>query len=494
MKTPLRIILAAVIFICPAIAEPSIEAPEAGNVSTTSISLCWETSELAKPGLQVFADAAATQSLDGQVRIEFQSLVYDRRDVASTLATRNSTRALQTAVSDRNLVLVRVSGLSPDTEYFFRPQVVSDAGSVLVSAPLVAATTAQNVVFVSESRQLIIDLSSLGALFGNVSGLIVRVANSNSAYPLFAVVGDSPASTLAYVDLTHFLDAAGEKNIAHSSGTLDLDISWKGAASAAGSYTGDSVAFTGTTTAASSSTAVFEAITTPVNLLAFGGKPKAVVGLPFPLSIFATDGTGLALISFSRPVTISHPAISPPNPHTTPDLFGGVLLDTPIYFNTSGNHQITIKDSAGPATTTLTIETLPMTYANWREYYFGDGVPGGPGSDEDEDGSPDENEFVLATHPGIAGGSPIKPIYQADGSLRLQFPLNPHQTEYVVVVQVATTLGDWHDSSKTPVVIESTAKRDLTEVIWSPAELAAEVGTPGTPTSFFARLLIKPAP
>ena len=61
---------------------------ELGDVTTTGFSISWETSESSLPGLEIFSDAAGTQSLAGLVAIEFFPLTSDQRAVVSSVTIR----------------------------------------------------------------------------------------------------------------------------------------------------------------------------------------------------------------------------------------------------------------------------------------------------------------------------------------------------------------------------------------------------------------------
>jgi hypothetical protein len=493
MNKPSRFLLLAVAALpAPLSALPAVQGVQVGNVTSSSVCICWETTETAAPGLAVFADAAGTQSLAGQVRVEIQPVENHRREVSSSYATRQQVRDLQSLMEAKRVALVRVSGLAPDTEYHLRPLALDSVGTPLADGPLTPVTTARTSVFVPEARQLLVDLAPLVPTTGEVAGALVIVRHPASPWPLIAVTGDSFSPTVARVDLTELLEPSGKANLLPAAGPLELEISWKGLLAVPGSFLPDRVPYTGATTVAAATQTTFvgsgEAI-----LAAAGGAPYAVAGLPFILNLLAKDLAGVPLPDFDRPLLVESPALAGGAGATAPLVDG--QLAHPVVFSGPGTHTVTVRDPGSAAQTTVEVTVVQMNYRNWRIYHMGgELLPNGEaGADPDHDRLRNEGEYVFWRDPLRPSGAVASFSRPPAGALRLRFDLNPYQTEYAVVIEVSNNLRDWRRSAKLPAVAQSLPGRNLMEVVWTAAELQAETASPSPRPAYFARVLTEPA-
>ena len=490
MRTLLTTIAAGfVVLAAPALASPEVLNPQAGNVTSSSASICWELTEGARPGLAVFSDAAGLTEITNQVRIELQPLDNSRREVSSSFASRQNNRGIQSQMAAKGVGLARVSGLAPQTGYFLQPLALNSAGAVVASGPLVPVTTARSSVFVVESRQFIVDLAPLIPSTGEVSGALLIAAHDGSPYPLIAVVGDSFSSTVAYFDLSAFLDASGEVNLLPAVGSLELSLSWLGLPPLGGYFDPSAVTYTGSTRVAAATGSVFIGQGSLIHATA--QSPYAVVGLPIYLDFSVTDLAGLAVADFNRPLLVESPLLAA-GAGPSAALAGGELSGHPLIFSAPGLHTVTVRDSASSASTTVDVRVIQMNYQNWRGYHLGVTLAGGaPGDDWNADGTSNLIDYISNRDPRQSSGPVIGGETSGESALRIRFELNPFQTEYAVLIQVTPGLGDWFPSAKVPVIVEDHPDYNVAEVSWTKAELQAETGTasPG----YFARLLVKPA-
>jgi len=486
---PITLVAAIVACTASAFAVPVLRHVQIGNVTSRGVCICWDVTEAATPALQVFDDAAASHEITNQVRIEMQPLDHSRREVSTSYAARQGNRALQTQMAAKLLSLARVSGLAPHTQYFLRPVALDGAGTLLASGPLVPATTASTTAFVAESRQLVVDLAALVPTTGDVSGALLIVTQAASAYPLIAVVGDASSPTLAYFDLSGLLNAAGEITLLPSAGPLDLTLSWLGLPAQPGHFSPSAVTYTGApqTALATQSSFIGEGFV----LHAIAEASYAVAGMPFLLDLSATDVSGTPATYFNSPLVIECADLAAGG-GSTPPLVSGRLPAYPLIFATPGVHTVTLHDLAASTTIALDVRVLPMNYQNWRAYHFGSTLIGtAPGDDPDHDGNSNLTEYVLGGNPKVPSGPLVVSAARGASALRIRFNLNPLQTEYAVVVQVAPNLVAWHRSVKVPTLIEAHADYNLMEVAWSQAELQAETGV--NSPAYFARLMLESA-
>lgn len=176
------------------------------------------------------------------------------------------------------------------------------------SSGLLPVTTAQRSEFIIESRQLVLDLNAAGTITGGLAGAVAVVANGESPYPLFSVIGDGLTGDRAYLDLSHFLSAAGVTSLVPLSGSvMNLTISLKGVGDLVGNFEGDTVEFNAEPVVASASTANF----VPDNLFltAVPDRPTALQGGAFNVNLRANDAVGNPLADFNRPLILTNATI-----------------------------------------------------------------------------------------------------------------------------------------------------------------------------------------
>lgn len=463
-------------------AAPEVTDEAVGNVTTTSFSLSWQTGETAAPGIEVFADAAATDDLTAEVRVEHQYLLADRREVASTAATRDATRTLRAAMNARGVFLTRVSGLRPDTTYWVRGLALDTGGNELDAGDLIEVTTARDSVLIAESRQLVVDFSGAAVLLGDLGGAVVRLQHAGSAHPLIAVINDVLGGNRCYFDLCHLLDAAGELPLNPGAGTtLTLDIELLGTTAVGGEYQGNQVNYDGGPLAARASEATFSA--SSVELLATADRGTALLGHPVAVNLRAIDSLGTPLVGFDRALSLESPAISGGGLTSEP-LTDGRLDGQPLILMSPGSQTVTVSDPVSGAVTTIDFEVLEYSYENFRIHYFGD--PSSPEGDPDAngDGDPYSNllEFAFGLDPGatdgeiqfgpggglVERGGPVTTLrIDHDGvDFRVTFlrPKNHAALGIAYTPQFSSNLSAWFDSDATPTVLEEDGKMELVSV------------------------------
>lgn len=181
------------------------------NVTPTGFSVLWRASA-STPSIAVFADAAGTTNLAGQLGVTAFPLhtgnpaltnAYDRRLAAAVTRQKTATAGLN---------LMRVTGCQPGTTYYFRLTSTPASGAPAVhpaSGPLPAVTTENENTFVLNSQQLVLDL--MGA---DTEGFIVLLSSTNSPHPLAAVVGDGVNTNQVFFSVSDLFALGGGGNFA----------------------------------------------------------------------------------------------------------------------------------------------------------------------------------------------------------------------------------------------------------------------------------------
>lgn len=448
----------------------AISNVEVGNVTTTEFYLAWETSESALPGLEVFSDAGGTQSLAGQVAVEFFPLGTDQRAVTSSVAIREAVRSLRDEMRARDVVLVRVSGLQPGTAYSARPTALDATGATIASGDLLAVTTSQTVEFVGESRQVEIDLSALEIPGSPVAGITLKITTPAAAYPLFVVVGDCWSRTRAYADLTRFLNAAGDRNLIPS-GVMPLTITWKGLDETPGVFTGPDVDYDGSLLVAEVTRLAFDVTETDVDFVITFLNVPAVAGLPLKVGLEAQGPGAVTLPDYNRSALVGTTGSLVVGEGPTEHFVDGLLASHTVVFDAPGQVDLTVSDPLGTSVSSASIEVLPQTYENWRLYHFGDTIDpaGDPDANPDSDELTNEGEFVTLSNPLVVSSSILK-AEKTPAGLTVSLDFNRFQSEYRVRFQTTVDLKQWDDSAIGPSVQQSLPERDIVAAFFPNAE------------------------
>ena len=107
-------------------------------------------------------------------------------------------------------MMIRVTGCTPDTTYYYRVASTPASGTAEVfpaSSPLPAVTTPRENSFVVNHQQLIVDVSDL-----NTEGRVCLLTHTNAAYPLAAIIGDGVRTNQVFFDVNNLFEQAGGGN------------------------------------------------------------------------------------------------------------------------------------------------------------------------------------------------------------------------------------------------------------------------------------------
>jgi hypothetical protein len=180
------------------------------DVSPVSFSVIWASSEASTSGLNVFLDEGGSVPASD---ITIVSQPVDSGDMS-----------IATAAEDNGVMKVRVSGLEPDTAYYFQTVTTSKSSSDVTyypeSAPMIGVTTAKEIVRTEVNadlevpfiNDLIVQECMLPDGVTPATGTLV-VANVEGGYfPVSNFVGDGVVSPQCYVDLNNIFDALTYEN------------------------------------------------------------------------------------------------------------------------------------------------------------------------------------------------------------------------------------------------------------------------------------------
>jgi hypothetical protein len=180
------------------------------NVTPSSFSVFWRAPASTTPSIEVFADAAGATNLAGQLGVEAFPLHTGNPDLAAGYERRLGRAALQRKTRDHDLMMIRVTGCSPNTTYYYRVKSTPASGASEVfpaASPLPAVTTPRENSFVVNHQQLIVDVTDL-----NTEGRVCLLTHTNAAYPLAAIVGDGVRTNQVFFDVNNLFEQAGGGN------------------------------------------------------------------------------------------------------------------------------------------------------------------------------------------------------------------------------------------------------------------------------------------
>jgi len=215
--TPYNVLLLLLLLVVPLAAAPSwAGVPTVANititdVTTRSFSVVWQASEASTASLRVFANAPGT--------IPATEAIITPHPVES------GAPAIRLAAEDRGVMKVRVTGLQPDTEYFFQTETTSiSTGETLLApaVPLAVQTEVRTVrartvgaALVPFSNDLLLFPSLLPDGLSPAAGALLVIAVAGARHPVSGFVGDGVPAPHALLDMNNFFSAATNE-------TLDL--------------------------------------------------------------------------------------------------------------------------------------------------------------------------------------------------------------------------------------------------------------------------------
>ncbi len=277
----------------------TITGQRVGNVTPFSFDVVWQVSESSEPALRVYSDSEGLNEITGTLKIEYFPMDIGDMMVSNNYPDRLARRTLLSQSKTKDLVFVRVHDLVPASDYYVRVIATDPQGNDITTdgpLPFLAARTALENEFVSESRLLRMDFNTTVP----VQGAIAILDTASLPYPLFEVVGSGNTSESAVFNLDRFLDAAGITNL-NPSNPLNLMISLMGAGVPGGvmDYT---VPFSGGFTSAEFLDSAF---LLTVDSFQFDPIGNQTVGTPFTVTITALDAYSNLITNYDSDVEIT---------------------------------------------------------------------------------------------------------------------------------------------------------------------------------------------
>lgn len=214
-----------VVAVWPAMAYgngPEVRYVMITDVTTRSFSVIWAASEPSTAGLEVYQDE------DGTV-----SAVTDEDIIPHPMRSGDDT--IRTAAEDNGVMKVRVTGLAPDTTYYFKTITTSNLSTDTTynpgAAPFTSVTTESETVRTYESggdilpfsNDLIIEPCYLDDGTTPAEGTLLLATVAGGSYPITAFVGDGVELPYGLIDLNNVFSSDTYNNLDLSQG-LNLTL------------------------------------------------------------------------------------------------------------------------------------------------------------------------------------------------------------------------------------------------------------------------------
>jgi hypothetical protein len=198
--------VATVLIICPfTSAAPIVTNVTVTDVTPVSFSVVWAADVPSTSGVNVFSDPDGTSPVPG-VSIESQPV-------------ESGDSAIAVAAEDLGVMKVRVSGLQPNTTYYYQTVTTAKppaSGVTLfpAAAPMGAVTTENNIVRTRLSWGADVPFANDLLVFDcDVAGALLVAEVQGADYPVSGFGGDGLASPVAYVDLNNAFRASSHETM-----------------------------------------------------------------------------------------------------------------------------------------------------------------------------------------------------------------------------------------------------------------------------------------
>jgi len=189
------------------------------DVTPVSFSVIWIADEPALPTIKVFSDPEGQNDNTSQLQV-------------SSFPTRNGDSSIALSAKSAGIMKIRVSGLNPNTTYYFQTVTKSESTLEITYYPEtepfmtvyteneVSRTTLENYTNKYFSNDLLkIDNCYLPDGHTPAKGTLVIATTDQADYPVSAFVGDGIDDTLAYIDLNNFFHKYSGNNFYLDAGT-----------------------------------------------------------------------------------------------------------------------------------------------------------------------------------------------------------------------------------------------------------------------------------
>lgn len=198
------------------------------DVTTRSFSVLWAASEPSVPDLDVFEDEGGTRPVAGMV--------------ITAHPIQSGDTAIRAASENQGVMMVRVTGLAPNTTYYFGTRTTSkstsDTALVPASGPFPPVTTEDRTARTHDgagrvspfSNDVIIQECFMADGVTPASGTVLLATIEGARHPITAFVGDGIREAYAMIDLNNAFSLDTRATLALDGGRNLTLLNFRGAA------------------------------------------------------------------------------------------------------------------------------------------------------------------------------------------------------------------------------------------------------------------------
>ncbi|MFC1856698.1 hypothetical protein ACFL9U_01580 [Thermodesulfobacteriota bacterium] len=185
----------------------AVEGVRATDVTPTGFALIWRTSGISTPDIAVFSDAAGTDKITAALDVTVFPLQGGDPEISDSYQNQLAMDSLRNKSSALGLIKISVQGCLPETTYYYRVYV---QGAFWPPEGLAAVTTNGVNAFVSDSRQILVNLNTDTGAPDDVSGWIVTASSLETLHAVSSVVGDGAGANQAFLNLSNLFGLDGK--------------------------------------------------------------------------------------------------------------------------------------------------------------------------------------------------------------------------------------------------------------------------------------------
>jgi hypothetical protein len=207
----------------------TMESVYTTDVTPSSFSVIWQTSELSEPAISIFSDPAGANDITKTFAIVSFPVHSGNPDAIGEYAAELDKDVIRDAAKALGLMKITVHGCTPDTSYYFKvhSQANGETATWPEGDPAEVVTTSEN-SFISGSHQLLLSLiNDTGDL--DASGWMVTASSTETLFPVSGFVEDGAGTNQVYLNLAHLFGTDGLNWM--PSGTKEIILEIRGSES-----------------------------------------------------------------------------------------------------------------------------------------------------------------------------------------------------------------------------------------------------------------------
>jgi len=194
------------------------------DVTPSSFSFIWQTSESAGPAVKIYSDSGETEELTNRFELTPFPLSGGDPAIVSEYNQDQHKIIFRTMVQNKGLIKVRVEGLQPESTYYCKLYSVGSSETIAwPETGLIPVTTSAETGFVAEDRQLIITVNQPDS-----AGWLVMAEHADTGYGVSSYLGDGAETGKAVLNLANLFTIGGS-NWQPAAGEQDVVITVLGA-------------------------------------------------------------------------------------------------------------------------------------------------------------------------------------------------------------------------------------------------------------------------